>query len=181
MLGTALTFLAGLVGSVGPFALAGGPLGLAVAWLGSTFANKTAKWIAIAGGLLLLVAASVGVTVYIEHLKRDREAYLDLVARYSGTAKVYGCDRRANVAEHDLITCLTARNAEAEKARADRIADLQEQAAKAQADLAVAAGKLDAANAALGTFIDQAARGGDGPVPKVLRDLWARQRKERGQ
>ena len=77
-----LTTLATLIGGLGPLALAGGPLGIAIAWLGSMAANKTVKLVAILIGLALLVSVSVGLTIHIQHLERDGRTSWEGVRNY---------------------------------------------------------------------------------------------------
>jgi hypothetical protein len=176
-----LATLAAIVASVGPLALFGGPLGLAIAWVGSTLKSGAAKWIVIGLGLLLLVGVSVGLTVYVERLKQDRAAYILLLAKTTALEKARGCDLRENAAERDLATCLTAIERDAQAARSAKLAEFNRRAAQAQADLNAANTALAVATGALDQFIDTSAQTGDGPVPKVMRDLWGRQRSERGQ
>lgn len=174
-----LALLAAGVGHLGLLALAGGPLGLGIAWLGSMAANKTVKLVAIAIGLLLLIGVSVGLTVHIERLEQDRAAFRALSGEVAALQAKYGCPARP-AHERDLGACLTARAREAEKARADEVARLARAAAQAQADLAAATAVLDRQSADTEAFIDRAAPGRDGPVPGVLLDTWARERAARG-
>jgi hypothetical protein len=174
-----LAILVAAVSSLGPLALAGGPLGIALAWGGSFVANKTVKIVAICAGLLLLISVSVGLTIHIKNLEADRAAYKLLKAEHESLEAYYGCPLRAEH-ERDLGACLTARERDVEKARAEKLAELQRQAAQAQADLADATAKNEQLSGALDDFINSRAAGGDGPVPQVLKDYWAHERAERG-
>ncbi|MDQ2080462.1 hypothetical protein RA307_09745 [Xanthobacteraceae bacterium Astr-EGSB] len=179
MIEIALSFLAAKLAALGPLALAGGPLGVAIAWAGGLAGNRTVKVLAIVAGLVLVVAVTVGLTVHVQHLERDRVAYRMLAAEVDALAAAYGCPARAP-AERALPACLTARERDAASARADELARQRREAAQAQAVLDRADAAADAASAAEQAAILEAAPADDGPVPRVLLDAWARKRKERG-
>jgi hypothetical protein len=174
-----LGFLASTIGAVGPLALAGGPLGIGIAWIGSLFANKTRKLIVIAAGLLLLIGTVAGLTVHIEHLEQDRAAYLALKTEVAGLTTEYGCDRRANPAQHDLAVCLTAIKAEKEKAIADELAKQRDEAAAEQAQRDAEDAQIAAQTQSLNSAVNQSAAA-NVPAPAPLKDFWARKRKSLG-
>lgn len=173
------TFLAGLVASIGPLALAGGPIGLGIAWLGSMAANKTVKIIAISAGLLLLVGVSVGLTIRIQHLEQDSAAYKILLADQASLEQRYGCPGRP-VHERDLAACLTARERDVADATAKEIQRQRGEAAQQQARLDLENAQLEAQQREANQAIDADAVHDDGAVPKVLLNTWARERAERG-
>ncbi len=155
-------------------AVAGSPLGLLIAWIGSSLKNGTAKWLAIGVGLALMVGTVVGVTVWIERLKSDRAAYRVLKVEVDGLRGRYGCGARG------LDACLTARDLAAAAAQRDALANMQTEAAQAQAALDALSERLREETRDTRAFIDREAVAGDGPVPKVLLDTWARARAARG-
>jgi hypothetical protein len=180
------TMLAAAAAALGPLALAGGPLGIGIAWVGSLFANKTLKVVAVLVGLGLLAATSVGITIRIEHLEQDSAALaqtrLELKAERDHVAAIarrMGCDTRAE-AERELGACLSAQRADAEHAKALEIRREREDAAREQARLDREHADADKRRAAEDAAIDAAAAGDDGPLPKVLLDAWGRERKARG-
>jgi hypothetical protein len=181
-----LTFLSGLAATIGPLALAGGPAGIVIAWLGSLVANKTVKVVAIVVGAGLVIATTVGVTVHIEHLEQDRAALkvarqdiADRQAAKTALERKYGCLARPPE-ERDLAVCLTARERDAEAAKAAEIDRERKAAAKAQAQLDKDNAAADAASTAEQALIEATPAAADGPVPQVLLDSWSRKRKERG-
>jgi hypothetical protein len=174
-----LSSLAALAASVGSAALAGGPIGMAVAWLGDRFASGTVRLVAILIGALIVIVSIVAVTVHLHNIKRDADAYRDLSAQVASIGDRYSCgDRPAH--ERPLPACLAAIEAENAQARATEIgrqramaiAEYQRQAAE---DAALRA-QIEAEEAA----IAGASAGDDGAVPQVLLDSWARERKARG-
>lgn len=172
---TVLTILASIAAAIGPLALAGGPVGLGVAWLGSLAANKTVKLITIIGGLLLLVGTAVAITVHWQHLERDSAAYKTLSAAHASLEQLYGCPSRP-AHERDLAACLTARDRDAEAAIAREIKRQRDHAAAEQARLDREAAEQEAERQASGRAIDLDAANGDGPVPPVLLNAWRRAR-----
>jgi hypothetical protein len=174
-----LTALSALVSHVGIFALAGGPVGIAIAWLGSLVANKTVKIVSIAVGVLLVIGVTVGLTVRIEHLERDSAAYKQLSASNKALELRYGCTTLPAEAR-ELAACLIFRDALAEKEKNYALKRLGDIAAKAQSDLLEANDKLAAQADSTNAFISQSAPTHDGRVPQVLLDTWARERQQRG-
>jgi hypothetical protein len=168
-----------LLANLGPLALLGGPLGLGIAWVGSLFANSTAKLIAITIGLLLLVGVSVGLTIRIQHLERDAAAYQGLAAEMQSLGAHYGCPTRPQ-AERELAVCLTARERDAAAAQAEEIRHQRDEAALAQQALDAENVLLQKQQNTADQAIDAAPKGEDGPVPRVLLDAWMRERSERG-
>jgi hypothetical protein len=143
------------------------------------FANKTAKLIAIAVGLLLLVGVSVGLTIRIQHLERDSAAYKLLQADVGSLQQHYGCPARPEY-EQSLAACLTARERDAAAAQAAEIERQRNEAARQQAELDRENATLEAQQNLADQAIDAAPKGEDGPVPSVLLDAWTRERNERG-
>lgn len=174
-----LTFLVGLAAHLGPLALAGGPVGVAVAWVGSLIANKTAKLVAILLGLGLLLATAVAVTVHWQHLERDSAAYKALSAETTSIERRLGCDFRP-VDERGLSACMAARDRDVAQAAASEIARQRVEAAQEQAMLDRQNAALDADRRASEQAIAADAVRGDGPVPQVLLNAWARMRADRG-
>ena len=174
-----LSSLAGLVATIGPAAIAGGPVGVAVAWLGTRFASGAVRTIAILTGALIVIATIVGVTVHLRNIKRDADAYRDLSAQVASIEQRHGCGARP-AHERPLAACLAAieaENAEARsreviRQRALAVEEYQRQAADDEALRRL----IESEEAA----IAGAAEGDDGPVPLVLRDAWSRERKLRG-
>jgi len=146
--------------------------------LGALGLSRTA---AVVGEVLMIAAVAAIITGYVMHLRYKAQAYDVLSSGHAAIANLYGCPARTNDAERELGACLIARDRDAAEARANKESELRRQAAEAQAKLEAANAQLEAANKDLSGFIDaSAADGGDGPVAPVLRDLYARQRKERG-
>jgi hypothetical protein len=179
MIEIALSALAAKLAALGPLALAGGPLGVAIAWAGGFAGSRAVKVAAIVAGLVVVVAVTVGLTVHVKNLERDRVAYRALVAEVDALALAYGCPARV-AAERALPACLTARDRDAERARAAELARQRREGAQAQTALDRADAATDAASAAEQAAILEAAPADDGPVPRVLLDAWSRKRKERG-
>ena len=180
MLVSALATLVAVFGSVPAlFAIAGGPVGLAVAWIGSQLASSTVKWTLIGIGLLVLVVTSVGLTVYLEHLKQDAAAYAVLKADFQSLELKYGCGNRP---EHEraLPACLVARERDEAQARADEAERVSKARATEQAVLERKRRALDEREQAMDQKINDAPAADDGAVPKVLLDAWTRERAERG-
>lgn len=161
-----------------PLALAGGPVGVVIAWLGARFGTGSAKVIAILVGLAVLVIATAAVTVHLQHLKRDADLYVAIAARDASLEARLGCPHRP-AHERDLAACMTAVERDAAEAKRIEIEQQRREAALAQAaaDLAalVARKSQDDEDAAIET--DAA---GDGSVPAVLLHSWARARAARG-
>jgi hypothetical protein len=174
-----LAAIGGLAAWLGPLALAGGPVGVAVAWLGSAFAKGSGKALAIVAGLALFAVATVAVTVHWQHLKRDRVAYRALSAQVVSLQGRYDCGARP-AHERDLPACLTAIEAENETAKAAEIARQRLLAAAEQARQDAADDALARWQAAEDAAIAEGSEAHDGPVPGVLLDSWARERKARG-
>jgi hypothetical protein len=161
-------------------AIGGGPIGVVIAWLGSKAKDKAVKWGAIIIGLLLLVIVSVSLTIYVKNLQFDRVKLVEITGTLSGLEAEYGCDTRANPAERHLTACLAARDREAAQAVRDEIERQRRAAAAAQALLDQQTAQAEAVQHSMDEFIDGQAVNGDGPVPKVLLDTWARRRQPRG-
>jgi len=174
-----LSSLAGLVAMIGPAAIAGGPVGVAVAWLGTRFASGTARTVAIVAGAAIVIATIVGVTVHLHNIKRDADAYHALSAQVTSIEQRHGCGGRP-AHERPLAACMAAieaENAEAQRAEIDRQRRLAVEEYQRQAAADEALRRLIEAEEAA---IAGAAAGDDGPAPKVLLDAWARERKLRG-
>lgn len=164
------------VGGLGPLALL--PGGGLVA-IGSFFASRTVKLVAIGIGLLAIVTAVAAVTIRVEHLEQTEAAYKALSADVGSLQVKYGCAARPPH-EQTLAACLTAHERDAADAARVKVEQLERDAAQARAD-------LDAANATLAqqsdlanSFIDDASVAGDGPMPKNWVEFFARERAARG-
>lgn len=173
------SLLAGVAGSIGPLALAGGPIGIGLAWLGSVAANKTVKIVAISFGLLLLIGTTAAIAVHWQHLERDSAAYKTLSERDTSLEQLYGCPDRP-VHERDLAACLVARDRDASAAVAIEIGRQLAVAAREQADLDRTMAGLEQRQREEQARIDADALKGDGPVGDVLLNGWRRGRAAKG-
>lgn len=134
------------------------------------------KLIAYAVAAAIVAAAAL----YVAHLYNKAGDFDVLSAEVSALEVKYGCDKRPALIERKLGRCLIARDFDAEKAHREEIERQRDEAAKAQA-------KLDADNAAAekqqqseNEILTLAPAADDGPVPKVLLDAWARERRRLG-
>lgn len=174
-----LVSLGGIAVAGVPLLLAGGPLGIVIAWLGATFASGKIKTIAIIVGLVVLVIATVAVTAHWQHLKAEAATGRALAVRDASLEKRLGCPARAEH-ERDLATCMTAverDNAEAQRIEIER---QRREAARAQAAEDAATLVARKAQADEDAAIETDAGANDGPVPLVLLHSWARERAARG-
>lgn len=128
----------------------------------------------------VVLAIVIGASLYVAHLYDKAGDFDVLSAEVSALEVKYGCDKRPITAERELQACLVARELDAEKAHREEIARQRDEAAKAQE-------KLDKDNAAAekrqqseAAILSAAPAADDGPVPKVLRDAWARERRRLG-
>lgn len=168
-----MIFLAGLVSSIGflPLAsLAGGPIGIVIAWLAREFASGAIKWIMIGIGGLLVTVCIAGITLHLAHLEQAKRELTALQNKVTGWQHLYGCGNT------DLTTCYAVRVAKENK----KLHALQRQAASAQAQLDAMNATLQETYGSTDAFISKAAKTGDGPLPRVLIELYGHERKERG-
>lgn len=170
-----VAFISGL----GPLALLGIPGAGAVAWIGSKLASPAIKLACILIGVGALLILTGVLAVHIDNLEHDRAAYRLQTAMVDGLKTAHGCNLRPPQ-ERGLDACLAAEARDIEHARADKLAELQAQAARAQADLDAANASNSDLAAQIEDLISRSAATGDGPVPKVLLDTWARARAARG-
>jgi len=154
---------------------AGGGL---AALIGGIFSSK-GKLILTLGGIAALVIAVVAFTAHYEHLKRDADAYKSLRVEVSSIEKAHGCPARPPH-ERDLVACLTAEQRDAANAARVENERLQAEATKARDDLKQANDLLASQARTIDDLIDNAPPADDGPVPKILLDLWTRERQQRG-
>lgn len=174
---TLLSGLGGLVASVGSFALFGGPIGVVVAWLGTLASNTTIKLVLVGVGLLIIVATTIGLTVHIQHLERDRELLRVLKKQDDQLAEHFGCG--VSGLSVSLAVCISQKEAEQEKRRAVELEKQRQATALANAKLATLSQKLDMDRAEMERFLQESSAE-DGPIPQIMRDYYARQRKSRG-
>jgi hypothetical protein len=130
--------------------------------------------------VLVAVALVAGASFYVAHLYQKAEAFDDLSAEHRAIEVRYGCDKRPSIAERELQSCLIARDLDAEKAHRKEIERERDAAAKAQADLDAKALAAAREQWEEENIINAAPAVDDGPVPKVLLDAWARERKRLG-
>lgn len=175
-----LTVLAAIAAWLTPSIATAAAGGGIAALLGGLFSpSAKVKWVLAGLGVLIVAIAAVAFTVHYERLKRDSEAYKALRGTMTSLETKYGCDQRPEH-ERDLAACLTARERDAADAAKARVEQLEREAAKARAAQAAAETKLVEQSDAVRQFLRDAPADDDGPLPKVLLDLWARQRNERG-
>jgi hypothetical protein len=179
MFTTGFGILMTLLTGAGPLALIGGPVGIGIAWVGSMVANKTVKWIAIGVGLFILIGVSVGLTVRIQHLEQAEAAYKLLNAEHVSLEQHYGCQLRPPQ-EQELAVCLTARERDAESAKAAELKKMADTAAQAANDLAEATAKIADQDQKIESLIESEKKDHDGSVPGVLTDTWKARRAARG-
>lgn len=129
---------------------------------------------------LVAAAAVAGLSLYVANLYQKAGAFDVLSAEHRALAVKYGCDRRPNVAERDLPACLIARDLDAEKAHREEIERQRNEAARAQAKLDADKLAAERAQNRETAILKAAPAADDGPVPKVLLDAWARERKRLG-
>ncbi len=130
-------------------------------------------------GIAAVVVVAAGLTAWVMQLRTRATAYGVLQRQHIALARKYGCADRAP-AERDLASCLMARDLDAARAQRAAIERQRTEAARAQAELDRLTAVAEAQARATDAFIDGAAIEVDGPVPKILRDTWARERKARG-
>lgn len=130
-------------------------------------------------GWLLFAAAMAAAVALVMHWRSQAAKYDDLLAQHGAIASRYGCNHRVE-AERDLSACLIAREQDALEARQVALERQREESAKAQAALDREMAKAADAARDMDEFISRAAANGDGPVPRVLLETWARRRDARG-
>lgn len=174
-----LTAITTLFAWAAPFlAAVGGPLGLALAWFGHT-RQSLSSWrgIAIAVGIALCLVTVVFATIWIERLRGDRAAFAVMREEYQSIRAELGCPA---LGEPNLKACLAAIEAAKRRAERDEIARQRLQAAAEQARRDLENRRaLDALEAERRAAARDAIHG-DGPVPPVLYNSFARERAERG-
>lgn len=129
---------------------------------------------------LVAAAAVAGLSLYLATLYQKAGNFDLLSAEHRALEVKYGCDRRPSVAERDLPACLIARDLDAEKAHREEIERQRNEAAKAQAKLDADKLAAERAQNQETAILKAAPAADDGPVPKVLLDAWARERKRLG-
>lgn len=171
MLGTLL----GLVSDILPtLAVGAGPLGIVAAVVG----RSGGIWIKLAAAALVAVAIA-GAAVHYIGLRSDAAKLAVLTPRIAGLEASLGCPARPQH-ERDLFACIPARDRDSERARAEAIRRNEEAAAKARRALEVRLSGTETELAAANWVIENSAPADDGPLPKVLRDHYARERAKRG-
>jgi hypothetical protein len=157
----------------------GGPLAGISGLIARKLPGGTLKLVLIGVAVLAAVIAIAGFTAHYEHLKNAASDLAALQPKIAALAQDLGCDGR-DENERDLFACIPARDRDAAEAKAAALR-------KQQADMALAleferrradqnAAELADANAA----IERSSAADDGPLPKVMRDNWARERARRG-
>jgi hypothetical protein len=129
---------------------------------------------------LIAAALVAGASLYVAHLYHKAGLLDGLSAERRALEVKYGCDKRPSIAERSLPACLVARDLDGEKAHLAEIERQRSEATKAQA-------KLDAETLATekrawseNAILNATSAADDGPVPKVLLDAWARERRRLG-
>lgn len=135
-------------------------------------------WLKVAVGILV-AAAVTAASVHYLGLRADSAQLAALIPRISGLESSLGCPDRPKQ-ERDLFNCIPARDRDAAQARAEAIRKNEAAAAIARASLERQAAELQSELDAANDAIEAAAAADDGPVPKVMRDNWRRERARRG-
>jgi hypothetical protein len=157
----------------------GGPVAGVAGLLSRRVSGPTLKLILVVVAVLAVIIAVVGFTAHYEHLKDKAADFLVLQPKIAALERDLGCDGR-DENERELFTCIPARDRDAAEAKAAALRKLQGDMALAleferrRADQNAA--ELADANAA----IERSSAADDGPLPKVMRDNWARERARRG-
>jgi hypothetical protein len=140
-------------------------------------ANKVVAWLI---EIAIVAAIVTALSFYIAGLQSTADAFAALSVEHESLEARYGCDERPIVAERELAACLVARELDAEKAAAAKLAAQTKAAREASDEL----GKATDLNwtQLIGEYgaIQSAPKSDDGRVPKVLLDAWARQRRLMG-
>lgn len=128
----------------------------------------------------VVLAIVIGASLYVAHLYNKAGDFDVLSAEVSALEVKYGCDKRPALIERKLGRCLIARDFDAEKAHREEIERQREDAARAQAELDARQRAVEQLLSGENEILTSAPASEDGPVPKVLRDAWARERRRLG-
>lgn len=173
-----MTALIALVMSWLPTLAAGAaPLGLVMGFL-PKLVPSWQMWLRI-GSLVMGAIAVAGAVVHYMNLRADSVALHQLVPKIAALETSLGCPGRSPQ-ERELFACIPARDRDAAAATADAVRRAAQASVLAQADLAQKAEQLQSDLNAADDAVADAADADDGPVPKVMRDNWARERAKRG-
>lgn len=129
---------------------------------------------------LIATAVIAGTSLYVANLYQKAGAFDVLSAEVAALEAKYGCDKRPALIERKLGRCLIARDFDAEKAHREEVERQREDAARAQAELDARQRTVEQLLSGENEILTSAPASEDGPVPKVLRDAWARERKRLG-
>lgn len=158
-------------------AIGAGPVGLLLGLL-PKLAPSWRTWLRI-GAVAMAAFAIAGATVHYMKLRGAAAELAELRPKIAALGAALGCQERPP-AERDLFTCLPARDRDAALARERAEQQAADALRRAQAELSAKADNLQSELDAANDVIDDAAEVDDGPLPKVMRDNWARERTRRG-
>jgi Tfp pilus assembly protein PilO len=160
-------------GIPGIAAAGGGVLSLAGGAL-SLFLSKYRVYFIVAG-LIGLVAASVGVTLWIVDLQEKAEALEVLKTEVATLTADMGCK-----AKEAPLVCFQRQRSEIAEAHSKLLLAQAETAARVRGELQASIDKLQADLSTTDAEIDADTDADDGPLPKTLTNAWARERAHRG-
>jgi len=129
----------------------------------------------IAAALIALVVASASATVWIMHLQERAQLARRLENREFELQVDMGCGD-----EKDVLVCFERQQKQIAEAHAAKLKEQQDTAARERGILQEQLDQTQADLAAWEAEIDAAPAKDDGPLPKVMKDAWARERAKRG-
>jgi hypothetical protein len=175
-----LGFLAPLLASAGGWlTIFGGPVALAAGFASRLLNGGYLKLILIAVAVLAAVIAIVGFTAHYEHLKNAAAELAELQPKIAALEHDLRCDGR-DENERELFACIPARDRDIAAAKA---AEIERQQLVYARELDAERKRADENAADLefaNELINSAGAADDGPLPKVMKDNWTRERARRG-
>lgn len=151
-----------------------GPAGV-VAGIAAKFMPNARTWL-IGGAIVLGVIAVAGCAVHYMKLVDAADNWHAIEPKIAALEQGYGCPALPPE-ERDLFACIPARDRDVAEAQRAALQKQQETSARAQNELQKKHDQLAADLAESDRMIDAAIDADDGPLPKVVLDNWARQRK----
>lgn len=125
----------------------------------------------------MIAIAAIGAALFIYHAgwaARDVD-YQKVRTEVAALEHHFECNIRP-AAERELSVCITSRERDAAAAVAAELQRQRDAAAQAQADLDRTTADLDAKTKEFEDYIFQQSKLGDGSLPQVMLDAWARRR-----
>lgn len=174
MISAAIAFLLANLPMLAAFT---GPAGMVVG-LAAKFMPNAKTWL-IVGAVVLGIVTVAGAAVHYMKLVDAADDWRAIQPKIAAQEQSLGCPARP-AEERDLFACIPARERDAATARADTERKAAQAVADAQTLLQAKAEQLQHDLNAAEDAIADASDADDGPVPKVMRDYWTRERTQRG-